>query len=94
MASYQSVSSRNHTKTPRSVTKHKANGVKTSMEHQKLKMHLRCITLVFRQQNKNYNLTFIMDNIIGCGGENRGSHGGFAFPMDNIIAVVIPCSPE
>jgi hypothetical protein len=57
-------------------------------------MHLRRITLVFRQQNKNYNLTFIMDNIIGCGGENRGSHGGFAFPMDNIIAAVIPCSPE
>jgi hypothetical protein len=30
------VSSGNRIKTPQSVTKHKANGVKTSMEHQKL----------------------------------------------------------
>jgi hypothetical protein len=36
VASCQYVSSGNRIKTPRSVTKHKANGVKTSMEHQKL----------------------------------------------------------
>jgi hypothetical protein len=29
---------------PRSVTKHKANGVRTSMEHQKLLIRLRRIT--------------------------------------------------
>jgi hypothetical protein len=36
VASCQQVSSGNHIKVPRSVTKHKANGAKTSMEHQKL----------------------------------------------------------
>jgi hypothetical protein len=36
VASCQKVSSGNRIKMPRSVTKHKANGVKTSMEHQKL----------------------------------------------------------
>jgi hypothetical protein len=36
MESCQMVSSRNCIKMPQSVTKHKANGVKTSMEHQKL----------------------------------------------------------
>jgi hypothetical protein len=36
VASCQKVSSGNRIKTPRSVTKHKVNGAKTSMEHQKL----------------------------------------------------------
>jgi hypothetical protein len=36
VASCQYVSSGNRIKMPQSVTKHKANGVKISMEHQKL----------------------------------------------------------
>jgi hypothetical protein len=49
---------------PRSVTKHKANGVKTRMEHQKLWIRWRCISYPTEPSSNRINSNFLSTTYI------------------------------